>query len=119
VGDSGFNILPGVPGDFSALFNGDFGGSPLYAACCSTGNDECAAGSLSPIYPNPTSDGFGPFSDSAIGDGSANGDFPVSLRSMGELTEVASANRGVRGGFSDRFDELDEVRDLATMNGFF
>lgn len=45
-------------------------------------------------------------------EGSANGDLPVVLGSMGELTEVASAKRAVRGGFSESPDEeLDEVRE--------
>lgn len=44
--------------------------------------------------------------------GSANGDLPVVLGSMGELTEVASANRAVREGFNESPDEeLDEVRE--------
>lgn len=44
--------------------------------------------------------------------GSANGDLPVALGSIGELTEVASAKRAVRGVFSDSpEEELDEVRD--------
>jgi len=48
--------------------------------------------------------------------GSAKGDTP---RSTGECTEVASANRGVRGGLSDEFDEELDVRSLVKGSGFF
>lgn len=45
-------------------------------------------------------------------EGSANGDLPAVLGSMGELTDVASAKRAVRGVFNESPDEeLDEVRE--------
>lgn len=44
--------------------------------------------------------------------GSANGDRLSSLGSIGEYTVVASANRGVRGAFSDVSETVDAVRSL-------
>ena len=45
--------------------------------------------------------------------GSANGDLPVVLGSMGESTDVASAKRAVLGVLMDKpEEELDEVRAL-------
>ena len=52
--------------------------------------------------------------------GSANGDLPEVLGSMGELTEVASAKRAVRGVFNDSPDEeLEDVRDRTSTRGSF
>ena len=48
-----------------------------------------------------------------VAGGSANGDLPVVLGSMGESTDVASAKRAVLGVLMDRpEDELDDVRAL-------
>ena len=38
---------------------------------------------------------------------------------MGELTEVASANRAVRGVFIERVEELEEVRGRTVTCGPF
>lgn len=41
--------------------------------------------------------------------GPANGDLPLSVGPMGELTEVASAKRAVRGVLIESVEELEEV----------
>lgn len=52
--------------------------------------------------------------------GSAKGERPLVLGSMGELTDVASAKRAVRGVLRESPDEeLDDVRDLTRMRGSF
>jgi hypothetical protein len=53
--------------------------------------------------------------------GSAKGDWLSSAGSTGEYTVVASANRGVRGIFSDASDddELDDVRSRDKGSGRF
>lgn len=52
--------------------------------------------------------------------GSAKGERPVVVGSMGELTEVASAKRAARGVFNDSPDEeLDDVRDRTRTLGSF
>jgi hypothetical protein len=53
--------------------------------------------------------------------GSAKGDWPSWVGSTGEYTVVASANRGVRGIFSDASDddELDDVRSRDKGSGRF
>lgn len=51
--------------------------------------------------------------ESAVFGGSANGDL---LSSIGEYTVVASANRGVRGTFSEEDD--DDVDELLEDRGF-
>ncbi|KAL8842477.1 MAG: hypothetical protein Q9176_002629 [Flavoplaca citrina] len=52
--------------------------------------------------------------------GSANGDLPEVLGSMGELTEVASAKRAVRGVFNDSpEEELEDVRDRTSTRESF
>ena len=42
--------------------------------------------------------------------GPAKGDRPVSVGPIGELTDVASAKRAVRGVLIDKVEELEEVR---------
>lgn len=52
--------------------------------------------------------------------GSAKGERPLVLGSIGELTEVASAKRAVRGVFKERPDEeLDDVRVRTRTRGSF
>lgn len=58
--------------------------------------------------------------DLVVVGGSANGDFPSSLASIGEYTVVASAKRGVRGAFvSCSSEELDDVRSRVNASGRF
>lgn len=53
-------------------------------------------------------------------EGSAKGDRPLSVGPMGELTEVASAKRAVRGVLRDsEDDELDDVLGLVVTLGAF
>ena len=50
--------------------------------------------------------------------GSAKGDRPLSVGPIGELTEVASAKRAVRGVFKEVVvDELEDVLDLVVTCG--
>lgn len=52
--------------------------------------------------------------------GSANGERPLVLGSMGEFTDVASAKRAARGVFKDSPDEeLDDVRVRTRTRGSF
>lgn len=51
--------------------------------------------------------------------GSANGDMLFLLGSIGELTVVASAKRGVRGGLREESDEELDVRPRAIGSGRF
>lgn len=52
--------------------------------------------------------------------GSAKGERPLVVGSMGELTDVASAKRAVRGVLRESPDEeLDDVRVLTRMRGSF
>jgi hypothetical protein len=110
VGLSGLSILPGVPGVFRADFNGGAVKFWFIVACCSTGSFE--------MYPNPTSDGWACWV--VMLGGSANGDLFSAGSETGELTEVASAKRAVRGNFEEDEEELEPVLDdLAATEGAF
>ena len=51
--------------------------------------------------------------------GPENGDLPLSVGPMGELTEVASAKRAVRGVLMERVEELEEVLGRTMAGGPF
>ena len=51
--------------------------------------------------------------------GPENGERPARVGPIGEFTDVASANRAVRGVFKDNEDELDEVRGRTVTAGPF
>jgi hypothetical protein len=61
--------------------------------------DACRAGSLAETYPKPTSD-TSCWLSGWLG-GSANGDVEFPVAPTGECTDVASANRAVRGLLND------------------
>ena len=51
--------------------------------------------------------------------GPEKGDLPLTVGPMGELTEVASAKRAVRGVLMEREEELEEVRGRTLTWGPF